>query len=905
MRPIELTIKGINSYSEEQTIDFRELTKEGIFGIFGPTGSGKSTILDGITLALYGELARKSKNFIHVGSDSASVSFTFSITEKETKVYRVFRTFKVKKENGYSVAAKARLCELVTGVEDGEQDAQDETEDVCREVVLEDSISGVKDRIQKIVGLEFDDFTRTVVLPQGKFSEFLKLSGSDRNQMLERLFHLYDYGMALIDKVKRKTEQNDLLYRVCIGKLAEHAGENEEAYQSMRETLLRIKKEQEENQKKQQLFLRDFEKNKALWELQKELDEKLEEYRILEQEKADAKETKLRLEAAERAAIVRPFWEQKKRAQTEFQKTNEYCIRYAGELEQEREKLKELEQSVAAVTEQKSAVENGYQEKLRKLERACELEQQHKEQSKRLETLRIELEKQLKTGEIIDRDAQEQEIFLQEQKALLAETEQAYYAHMEETVRMHLHEQMEQEGVCPICGNVYHGEKSGEEDGVRALTEESGACVGKNPASAEQIPEEAGDADVAYKELELLREEIVKLESTFSKVRQSQLEVRTDIAAKQGTFHSLEQTCEEQKNELCKLMAECGIKENPQRYKQELVADYQNVCVLYEKSRRELETKKAQLTELEIRNARELARKEEQEKALRDAKEVLDRKMAEQKFDDQEQIEQSIWEPEQIERTRAQLQSCEERYGRVLHEVELLKAKTGDQRLDERAYEEMLRTKDELEEKLTSGAEQIAVYTERLKQLQESLVIVKQLEEEKKALEHKKAILSELMTLFKGKKFVEYVARERLNYVAGEASETLLEITGGVFGLELRESGEFVIRDYKNGGIARNVNSLSGGELFLVSLSLALALSTQIQLKGTAPLEFFFLDEGFGTLDDNLLDTVMDSLDTLHHDRRKIGIISHVDAIKERVPVKLIVTPAKAGEGGSRIEIMR
>ncbi|MGN1160417.1 MAG: AAA family ATPase, partial [Lachnospiraceae bacterium] len=463
MRPIELTIKGINSYSEEQTIDFRELTKEGIFGIFGPTGSGKSTILDGITLALYGELARKSKNFIHVGSDSASVSFTFSITEKETKVYRVFRTFKVKKENGYSVAAKARLCELVTGVEDGEQDAQDETEDVCREVVLEDSISGVKDRIQKIVGLEFDDFTRTVVLPQGKFSEFLKLSGSDRNQMLERLFHLYDYGMALIDKVKRKTEQNDLLYRVCIGKLAEHAGENEEAYQSMRETLLRIKKEQEENQKKQQLFLRDFEKNKALWELQKELDEKLEEYRILEQEKADAKETKLRLEAAERAAIVRPFWEQKKRAQTEFQKTNEHCIRYAGELEQEREKLKELEQSAAAVTEQKSAVENGYQEKLRKLERACELEQQHKEQSKRLETLRIELEKQLKTGESIDRDAQEQEIFLQEQKALLAETERAYYAHMEETVRMHLHEQMEQEGVCPICGNVYHGEKSGEE----------------------------------------------------------------------------------------------------------------------------------------------------------------------------------------------------------------------------------------------------------------------------------------------------------------------------------------------------------------------------------------------------------------------------------------------------------
>ena len=195
MRPIELTIKGINSYSEEQTVDFSALMREGVFGIFGPTGSGKSTILDGITLALYGELARKSKNFIHAGAESGSVSFTFSITEKDTRTYRVYRTFKVKKDTGYSVAAKARLCELLMP----ENEAGE-----YHEVVLEDSISGVKERIQKIVGLEFEDFTRTVVLPQGKFSEFLKLSGTDRNQMLERLFHLYDYGIALMDKVKKK-----------------------------------------------------------------------------------------------------------------------------------------------------------------------------------------------------------------------------------------------------------------------------------------------------------------------------------------------------------------------------------------------------------------------------------------------------------------------------------------------------------------------------------------------------------------------------------------------------------------------------------------------------------------------------------------------------------------------------
>ena len=98
---------------------------------------------------------------------------------------------------------------------------------------------------------------------------------------------------------------------------------------------------------------------------------------------------------------------------------------------------------------------------------------------------------------------------------------------------------------------------------------------------------------------------------------------------------------------------------------------------------------------------------------------------------------------------------------------------------------------------------------------------------------------------------------------------------------------------------------MSGGETFLASLSLALALSAQIQLKGTAPLELFFLDEGFGTLDDELLEVVMNSLEEVHNDKLKVGIISHVESIKNRVPVKLIITPAESGNGGSKVRIER
>lgn len=85
MKPVKLTLKGINSFEKLQVIDFEALTRQGVFGIFGPTGSGKSSILDGITLALYGEVARESRNFINVNMEQASVEFTFLIREVQLR----------------------------------------------------------------------------------------------------------------------------------------------------------------------------------------------------------------------------------------------------------------------------------------------------------------------------------------------------------------------------------------------------------------------------------------------------------------------------------------------------------------------------------------------------------------------------------------------------------------------------------------------------------------------------------------------------------------------------------------------------------------------------------------------------------------------------------------------------
>ena len=133
--------------------------------------------------------------------------------------------------------------------------------------------------------------------------------------------------------------------------------------------------------------------------------------------------------------------------------------------------------------------------------------------------------------------------------------------------------------------------------------------------------------------------------------------------------------------------------------------------------------------------------------------------------------------------------------------------------------------------------------------------------------------------------------------ISKAASVTLLKLTSGRYFLTYDDS--FYVGDNYNEGRKRGVNTLSGGETFLVSLSLALALSSAICRGSLKSIEFFFLDEGFGTLDESLVDTVMDSLEKLRSAEFTIGIISHVEELKHRIESKIIVSKATETRGSS------
>ena len=272
-------------------------------------------------------------------------------------------------------------------------------------------------------------------------------------------------------------------------------------------------------------------------------------------------------------------------------------------------------------------------------------------------------------------------------------------------------------------------------------------------------------------------------------------------------------------------------------------------------------------------------------------------------FKEDEQPECYYMEEIQINQLHNEIDTYYTSARKTEEQILYLKDKLGNRHIEEEDWRRQKEERDSARNQINTLTSSLLLLDHQIQEMTERLAEKQKLEEQWEKETHKKDMIKELEQLFKGNAFIEYVAQAKLAYIAREASVILSKISGGNYALEINESAEFIIRDNKNGGAIRPSDTLSGGEMFITSLALALALSSSIQLNGAAPLEFFFLDEGFGSLDDDLLDTVMNSLEQLQSKKRSIGIISHVEAIQTRVPVKLLVTPSDLSQKGSQITL--
>lgn len=327
-----------------------------------------------------------------------------------------------------------------------------------------------------------------------------------------------------------------------------------------------------------------------------------------------------------------------------------------------------------------------------------------------------------------------------------------------------------------------------------------------------------------------------------------------------------------------------------------------------------------------LKEAAEQARSEcrkAEEKAQHAAKEAALAEQAERSAQEQHQVAKRVWENQlaasPFATELAVLEAClsaeeSERCAQLVKAHRegqrewTLRLRDVEQKLGASPFheEEWQRCTAELQAARTADEEalQARARAERdLEDLNKRHIRFMELEEQRLNLQRESERLSKLQSCLRGNAFVEYIAEEQLMQVSQSASQRLRYLTKQRYSLEVDSGGGFVIRDDANGGVRRPVSTLSGGETFLTSLALALALSAQIQLRGQYPLQFFFLDEGFGTLDPELLETVITALERLHTDKLTVGIISHVPELRARLPRKLVVRPAEQAGAGSQLAI--
>jgi len=1200
MKPVNLKIKGLNSFVEQQVIEFSKLTEKGLFGIFGPTASGKSTILDGITIALYGKVSRETKEFVNTETNVVEISFDFEIGLGQIrKTYRAERSIKRLKTGNFKTSY-ARLIEI-------------NKEDSNENKVLAEGPREVEEKIIEIIGLKVEDFTRSVVLPQGKFNEFLKLTGKERRNMLERIFALEKYGTKLYEKIKTVRNENLKAQNVLEGEMKGYEDVGKEAHTQVKETLDALKTEEKELKLQKKTLDKEYEEYKATWELQQEKEEYAKKEVELNKQAQGIKEKKEKFTKGSLALNVKPYIDntlETKKSLTinkdilvklssasmiicqklnitktsyeqawKFKNDNlpsliekevslkqaiyieEKIIYLADEKEKLLKKHKDITKDISdknikttMINTNKEKIENQLkvsEERLREIEilpryreklyntynselevclaiknveelknkgtllknTLCATEIKHKEVlvlqgSKQNELAFLEgkgveltnnfpgdnnllLEKQeaySSLRDVLEKAVENHKIKgeLQEKHKVINNENEKVRLNIKkaeeniETVKVSVKalegeiSSMERDGMaailacnlqdgelCPVCGAEHHpqiaevivdanleGKKTLKqsqelnlEDCIKDLQKQQIKLAGLlrdeeyinnqldlvslklNAINIEELKEAKKTSESSLlefkKKIETYNKQKTDLEFQLLKLREVKNEVDMNEAKlgeglrKEGEAliilqgessiavdrlkvlresHELlisdllnEENLKGQENlsKQNRNATSMSIKEKIQQIKiidneviklngdarkfREDLASLEKQRLEIDKSLRdlcnlktEIETsgkeKRAEIDRLTnqivqqcgFTPSREVTPKTEIEKVRNEIKDINLKESSLKEIFERESIEkqnvqtQKTSEENKKEMLLRMLEEGEEKLNIALKEnyfetseeaslylikrVDLIllekeinqyeEVKRGildnllrvekllhGKEVDVTIFEELKAKRDVMQTILEEKTKSIGAQFGALQEMERKLQEIKAILTKKTEVDHKLSLLKELDHLIQGNRFVEYVAMNQLKYISMEASKRLKNITRGRYALELDADGAFVMRDDFNGGTRRETNTLSGGETFLTSLCLALALSSQIQLKGSAPLEFFFLDEGFGTLDTDLLDIVMNSLEKLHSSTLSVGIISHVEELRNRVPIKLIVSPAQQGQGGSKVNL--
>lgn len=877
MRPIRICFKGINSFSEQTEIDFEKLTRTGIFGIFGDTGSGKSTILDCINFALYGRVERSNEksDIINYHSDIAEVTFEFSVlTDGERRIYKVERS--IRKKSGTHSA---------TLYENGSCIAEKPVE--------------VNKKVTEILGVGLEDFRKCIALPQGEFAQFVKSQPSERIALIERLFSLEKYGERFQNKLKNKRNEVDIKYSEAQGKLS--------AYDYITEDLIKAKEGEKE----------ELEKNlKDLSTQKKETEKRYNSLAELGKRAAELKNAKSRLvEFDEKKQKMDELGAKFKVApicKTAVDKNDDIskvellrselslsCKDLESKLEEAKSRQKELELQ---------AESRKYDEKI---DNCNKLLAKYELQSGNLEKISgYEKGINAKRNEYREKES--------EYKRLQKEFEEANKIY--EELAQKLDGDIEQD-IDELLDNFKNAVLKDEyvnnldyfidlNSQIKLFKDHSELyefLLGELKLRISDYNEKLiavkdysyKDAEEKLKKLQNANKEKTELSKQLRDAANIKAERKTALDAAENKLTEIKREGENLNNQIKEIKEE--LKEifggdNYGEIIEENLKNLERYKVEREKNKSNREDVTNKISSLNGELAKINAELKSKDEEILKAKAELEKLISQAGFETFEDCKRVAEEFDKSPNLKEDIENFGREYEKLKGKIDELEKIDGILNFSEEDALLAKAEKEQLEKEFNDLQMKFGGLDNELKKFNADFVQKKLLEKDKKAIESERNLIEQLRELTKSNKFMEYIATEYLYDISSLASSTLINLTDGRYFLKYTDN--FYVGDNFNYGELRGVNTLSGGETFLVSLSLALALSQTI-CSSRKSIEFFFLDEGFGTLDNNLIDTVMNALEKLKSSNFTIGIISHVEELKHRIDNKITVLKATENRGSS------
>lgn len=910
MRPTKLIMSAFGPYSNKVEIDFDKLGKNGLYLITGDTGAGKTTIFDAITYALYGRASGENRDASMFRSKYAlestptSVELSFTYSGKEYYIKRNPEYVRPKSRgDGFTTQKASAELYLPNG----------KTIDKPKEV---------NDAVIDILGVDYHQFTQIVMIAQGDFLKLLNSSTDERKQIFQKLFKTQKYNL-LQEKIKEdfleinkkynslkstimqyidgiKCEEDENLYltiekikndeapfidvipliedsinnsieeeKECQSALDKIDGEIEEITKILTKakTLMDAKKSIKKSE--QELLKKEEEKNKLslkVEEAKKEYDKrddilneitqieiKLDDYDELEKNINEEENIRNRIDDNDKLFNKKSLSKDK--------------------LEEDIKNIEEEIRSIDEIIKNKSK----YIEKKSKLE----------EEKKDIDTIINDKENFDKTKETYENLLKDYKIKSEKAQASKEKYDKGNRAYLDEQAGILAKNLIENEP-CPVCGSTSHPNPAKQEfnaptkEELEKLKSESEKAQEKERKASEKAGEVKGSLKEIEERLNKLSNDILNGKSLEEKKDDTEnllnevLDKISDIEDKETTKEELNHSLQKNKDTLTKLKDEI----------QNIINSKLTDETMLKTISQRIDTLKGNL-KYENKNA-----------ALKTKKSL-------------EQTKKSI--EENYKETNEAFEDCKRSIDDINIKIdtnkEILKNSEDIDITKEEEKQAYLKTeKQNLQNKQKNINLTKEINFSYLEKIQSKLKEQEKVEEKYKWLN---ALSSTANGTLTGKEKImleTYIQMAYFDRIINRANIRLISMTSGQYELirktsadnKRKQSGlELDVIDHYNGS-QRDVKSLSGGESFKASLCLALGLCDEIQSSaGGIKLDTMFVDEGFGSLDEESLSQAIRTLASLCEGNRLVGIISHVSELREKIDKQIIVKKEKTG--GSKV----